>query len=133
MDHEEAKQVAQAFVAAVESGATAGVFADDVFVDINVPVWRFQMQGSDEVTTWLRDEQPNGCRIPSWRCEPTASGVVVEVEQRYDRDGQEISSRNLHLLEVRNGLIAGWTMYCSGEWDPELRERQAKEAPMFRP
>ena len=37
--------------------------------------------------------------------DPTADGVVVEIDQRYDRDGMEISSRNLHRLEVRDGKI----------------------------
>ena len=133
MDHESAKQIAEGFVRAMESGDTAGVFADDVFCDINVPEWRFQLQGVAAVNDWLRAEQPDGCRVASWRSDPTAEGVLVEVDQRYDRDGVEISSRNLHRLDVRDGRITEWTMYCTGEWTPELRERQAREAPMLKP
>lgn len=132
MDHESAKKIAEAFVRAMESRVTE-VFADGVFCDINVPEWRFQMQGTKAVQEWLDGELPDGCRVPSWRSDPTADGVIVELEQRYDRDGAEISSRNIHRLEVRDGKVAHWTMYCTGEWSPELRERQAREAPMLRP
>ena len=132
MDHESAKKIAEAFVRAMESSVT-DVFADDVVCDINVPEWRFQMQGTAAVKEWLSSEMPGGCRVPSWRSDPTPDGVVVELEQRYDRDGTEISSRNIHRLEVQGGKVTEWTMYCTGEWSPELRERHAREAPMVRP
>ena len=133
MDHESAKKIAEGFVRAMESADSSDVFADDVFCDINVPEWRFQVQGVGAVNDWMRGELPGGCRVASWRSDPTPEGVVVETDQRYDRDGIEISSRNLHRLEVRDGRITEWTMYCTGEWSPELRERQAREAPMLRP
>lgn len=133
MDHEQAKKIAERFVAFVETNEPDDLLADDVFADINVPEWRFQMQGPEAVVAWLRGELPNGSRVSSWRSDPTASGVLVEIEQRYDVDGQEISSRNLHRLEVRDGRITEWTMYCTGEWSAGTRERQAREAPMLKP
>jgi hypothetical protein len=133
MDHEEAKKVAERFVKFVETNDPGDVLANDVFADINVPEWRFQLQGSDAVVEWLRGELPNGSRVPTWRSDPTGSGALVEVEQRHDVEGKEIVSRNLHRLEVRDGKITEWTMYCTGEWSPETQERQAREAPMIRP
>jgi hypothetical protein len=133
MDHESAKRIAEGFVRAMESSDGSDVFAEDVFCDINVPEWRFQIQGVDAVNAWLRGELPDGSRVASWRSDPLSEGVVVEIDQRYDRDGLEISSRNLHRLEVRDGKVTAWSMYCTGEWTPELRERQAREAPMIRP
>ena len=133
MDDEGAKQLADRFVRFLETADPGDLFADEVFADINVPGWRFQMQGTDAIVEWMRGELPNGSRVPSWRSDPTGTGVLVEVEQRYDRDGEEISSRNLHRLEVRGGRVTDWTMYCTGEWSPALRERQAREAPMIRP
>jgi hypothetical protein len=133
MDHEAAKQVAERFVRAIEASDAGSAFAPDVFCDINVPEWRFQMEGPDAITEWLRSELPDGCRVPSWRSDPTADGVIVEIEQRFDADGAERSSRNIHRLDVRDGRITEWTMYCTGVWSPEARERQAREAPMIRP
>jgi hypothetical protein len=133
MDHEQAKAIAERFVRFVETNEPSGLLADDVFADINVPEWRFQLQGMDSVVDWLTGELPNGSRVSSWRADPTASGVVVEVEQRYDVERAEVLSRNLHRLEVRDGKITEWTMYCSGEWSPETQERQSREAPMLRP
>lgn len=128
MDHEEAKKLAEKFVRFVETNEPGDVFADDVFADINVPEWRFQMQGVTALEEWLRGEQPDGCRVPSWRADATEDGVVVEVEQRLGDD----LARNLHRLEVRDGKIAHWTMYCTGVWSQESQERQKREAPMLR-
>lgn len=128
MDHEDAKKVAERFVRSMETNQVE-VFADDVFCDINVPEWRFQMQGADKVAAWLTEEQPDGCSVATWTCEPTASGVVVELEQRIGDD----LSRNMHRLEVRDGRIVSWTMYCTGVWSSETQRKQAQEAPMIRP
>lgn len=133
MDHEEAKKLAERFVRFVETNEGGDVLAEDVFCDINVPEWRFQLRGRDAAVGWLTGEQPNGSRVPSWRAEATAVGLVVEVEQRYDVDGQEHLSRNLHRLETRDGRIMEWTMYCTGDWSRETQDRQAREAPMIRP
>jgi len=128
MDHEEAKKVAERFVRVVENNDVS-VFADDVFCDINVPEWRFQMRGPAAVKEWLDGEQPDGCHVPSWRADATESGVVVEIVQLL---GEELA-RNMHRLEVRDGKIAEWTMYCTGVWNAETQKRHAAEAPMLRP
>jgi len=133
VDHEEAKKLAERFVLFCETNEPDGVFAPDVFCDINVPEWRFQLQGEQAVLDWMTSELPNGSWVPSWRSDPTPSGVVVEVEQHYDVDGREHLSRNLHRLEVRDGKVVSWTMYCTGDWSPETQERQAREAPMIKP
>ncbi len=129
MDHEAAKRIAEQFVRFVETNEPDGVLADDVFCDINVPEWRFQMQGVEQAVEWLKGEQPAGSPASSWRSDPMDEGVVVEVEQR---DGDTLS-RNLHRLEVRGGKITEWTMYCTGVWSPATQERQRREAPMIRP
>lgn len=133
MDDEQAKKIAERFVGFMETQDPGDLLAAEVFADINVPEWRFQMQGPEAIVEWMRGELPDGSRVPTWRSDPTASGVIVELEQRYDVDGEEISSRNLHRLEVRDGKVTEWTMYCTGEWSPATSERQAREAPMFKP
>jgi hypothetical protein len=128
MDHEAAKQIGERFVRAVETGDVS-LFAEDVFCDINVPEWRFQMQGRDAVTEWMRSEMPDGCTVPTWRADGYEDGAIVEVVQQL---GEDIS-RNLHRLEVRDGKVVEWTMYCTGVWSVETQRTQAREAPMFRP
>ncbi len=129
MDDEGAKQIGERFIRAIETNEVTEAFADDVFCDINVPEWRFQMQGRDTVAAWLAGEQPGGCSVGAWRADATADGAVVEIEQH---TGEEIS-RNLHRLEVRDGKITSWTMYCTGVWSKQTQETHAREAPMIRP
>jgi hypothetical protein len=129
MEYDEAKTIGEVFVRAIETNVHSELFADDVFVDINIPEWRFQMQGAASIDEWLSAEQPNGSLVASWDVTPTADGVLVEIEQRY---GEELS-RNMHRLEVREGKVVSWTMYCTGIWSAETQERHQREAPMFRP
>ena len=64
---------------------------------------------------------------------PTATGFVTEFVGHHDEDGEEMTDRKVLLCEVRGGRIAELTVYCSGDWDQELRARHAAEAPIIRP
>lgn len=115
----------------LEAGEDA--FAPDVFFDLNMPVWRFQLQGREAIGAQLRQINQGPVRIDILRTVPTASGFVTEHEEHQDVDGQHLSARRLWLCEVRDGRITEVVGYCSGEWDEELRARHAAEAPMIRP
>jgi ketosteroid isomerase-like protein len=108
-------------------------FAPDVFVDLNMPVWRFQLQGRDAFGAQLERINQGDVRIDVLRTIPTVSGFVTEHEEHQDVRGHDLSARRLWLCEVRDGRIAEVVGYCSGEWDEELRARHAAEAPMIRP
>lgn len=114
-----------------EAGEDA--FAPDVFFDLNMPVWRFQLQGREAIGAQLRQINQGPVRIDILRTVPTASGFVTEHEEHQDVHGQHLSARRLWLCEVRDGRITEVVGYCSGEWDEELRARHAAEAPMIRP
>jgi hypothetical protein len=58
---------------------------------------------------------------------------VTEHIEHQDVDGEDHSARRLILCEVVQGRIAEVTVYCTGEWNDELRARHAAEAPMIRP
>ena len=109
-----------------------GIFTSDVFFDLNMPVWRFQMQGVDEFESWRRELAPEGSGINILRTVATHSGFVTEYEEFEERQGRLLTSRKMFLCEVREGRIAEVVAYCSGEWDEELRVRHAAEAPMLR-
>jgi hypothetical protein len=36
----------------------AGLFAPDLFCDLNVPEWRFQLQGAEAFAAWAKGEAP---------------------------------------------------------------------------
>jgi hypothetical protein len=114
-----------------EAGGDA--FTPDVFCDLNMPEWRFQLQGRDAFAAQLARINRGPSRMEVLRTVPTASGFVTEHVEHEDVDGEDHSARRLLLCEVVRGRIAEVTVYCTGEWDDELRARHAAEAPMIRP
>ena len=51
----------------------------------------------------------------------------------FRHDGEEMTDRKILLCTVRDARIAEMTVYCSGDWDSELRARHAAEASIIRP
>lgn len=109
------------------------VFSSDAFFDLNMPVWRFQLEGPEAFASQLESIAEGPVRIDILRTVPTVSGFVTEHEEHQDVGGQDMTARRLWLCEVRGRLITEAVGYCSGEWDEELRARHALEAPMIRP
>ena len=110
------------------------VFTDDLFLDGHPPLWRFQLEGVDAFASWLTGYSPDG--VPDTtvvRAVPTASGFVTELTGRHVEDGVLMTDRKIILCEVRDGRISELTIYCSGDWDPDLRARHAAEATLVRP
>jgi hypothetical protein len=108
-------------------------FTPDVFCDLNMPEWRFQLQGRDAFAAQLARISQGPSRMEVLRTVPTTSGFVTEHVEHEDVGGEDHSARRLVLCEVVQGRIAEVTVYCTGEWDDELRARHAAEAPMIRP
>lgn len=108
-------------------------FMPDVFCDLNMPEWRFQLQGRDAFAAQLKRVNEGPSRMEVLRTVPTTSGFVIEHVEHQEVDGEDHSARRLVLCDVVRGRIAGVTVYCTGEWDDELRARHAAEAPMIRP
>ena len=104
------------------------VFADDVFLDMNVPTWRVQFQGLDAV----RASRAHGGR---WDVRPgpvieTPDGFVMETAIEEAGTG---SSRSVNLVTVVDGRIATVVHYCTGVWDPATRARHAREVTLIAP
>jgi hypothetical protein len=109
------------------------VLSSDVFFDLNMSVWRMQLQGSGEFAAQLRRINEGDVRIDVLRTVATSSGFVTEHEEHQDVDGKELTARRLWLCAVSGGSVIEAVGYCSGEWDDALRTRHAAEAPMLRP
>ena len=108
------------------------VFSPDVFFDLNMPVWRVQLQSPEAFSAQLEQINEGDVRIDVLRTVPTATGFVTEHEEHQQVDGQDLTARRLWLCEMERGRIIEAVGYCSGEWDAELRARHAVEAPMIR-
>jgi len=116
-----------------EPDAASEVFSPDAFFDLNMPVWRFQLQGAAEFAAQIKEINEGTVRISLLRTVATADGFVTEHEEHQDVGGHDLSARRLWLCDVRDARIVAAVGYCSGEWDEELRTRHAAEAPMIRP
>ena len=88
--------------------AEDGVFRSDVFFDLNMPVWRFQLQGREAWESQLRKLAEGGgeVRVDVVRTVPTVSGFVTEHVEYQTVRGRELSARRLWLCQVRDGLIS---------------------------
>jgi ketosteroid isomerase-like protein len=126
------------FVAAFHSSdadAVAALCSEDVLVDVNVPHWRFQVQGRDAFADALRmSEFGPGYRLAEWRGTPTTGGgAVIELECRLVVDGEERLAREAHLLRCdADGRVNEVVTYCSGIWNQDTIEKQRLYAPMVR-
>ena len=106
------------------------LFAPDVFCDLNVPEWRFQLQGAESFAGWAKGESPDGSQVTVGRLR--AAGATTAVETVMVSAGTY--SRNIWLLRTdAEGLVDEVVLYCTGPWDAETVERQSREAPMIRP
>ena len=128
MSHQE---LAERFAAYLRTSELPdGLFAPDVFCDLNVPQWRFQLQGAEAFAQWGKSESPHGSEVRLGRVRAAGNTVAVETETVTGR----VYSRSLWLLRTDTaGLIDEVVFYCTGPWDQATIERQAREAPMIRP
>ena len=109
------------------------VLTDDVFLDGHPPLWRFQLEGRDTFAAWLKGYSPDGATITVVRTIPTATGFVTEFVGQHEENGEQLTDRKILLCEVRSGHVAELSVYCSGDWNAELRARHTAEAPLIRP
>ena len=133
LDDATAQELSERLADVFRTGRVTDVLADDVFLDGHPPLWRFQIQGRDNLAAWLTGYSPDGAETTVVRTVPTVTGFVTELTGRHDEEGKEMTDRKIVLCEVRGGRITELTIYCSGDWDEELRARHAAEAPVLRP
>lgn len=133
LDDATAQELSERLADVFRTSEVGDVLADDVFLDGNPPLWRFQLQGRRAFAAWLKGYTPHGAETTVVRTIPTVSGFVTELVGRHDDDGDELTDRKIVLCEVRDRRIAEMTVYCSGDWNAELRARHAAETQLIRP
>lgn len=133
IDRPTAALLAERLADVFRSADVGDVFTEDLFLDGHPPLWRFQLEGLDAFAAWLNGYSPNGVDTTVVRAIPTDTGFVTELTGRHEEDGVLMTDRKILLCEVRDGRISELTIYCSGDWDPELRARHAAETRLVRP
>ena len=90
MEQTLADSIAKQFIAFLETGSAApGLFTDDIFCDFTLPRWRLQAQGFSDVIGLRLHGHPGPGFVPRWRCDPTPSGFVLELEERWSQNGKD--------------------------------------------
>ena len=79
------------------------VLAPDVFCDLNMPVWRFQLQGRAAWVRQMRTLARGPLRIDVLRTVVTERGFVAEHEEHQEVDGEDRTARRLWLCETAEG------------------------------
>src|SRR5215210_2502669 len=78
-----------------EAGGDA--FADDAFFDLNMPVWRFQIQGREAFGAQLERINQGPAHVDVLRTVRTESGFVTEHIEHQEVGGEDHSARRLWL------------------------------------
>jgi hypothetical protein len=134
MNPHEAEQMALRLIAFLETGdADPELFCADAFCDFTTPRWRVQAQGAEALVQLRRRGHPSPGRVPRWRCDATASGFVLEVEETWQQDGEAWYCRELFRADVRERAIEQLSVYCTGDWDSARRAQHAREVRLLRP
>ena len=113
LDEAEPEVLVAAVLETFEKGTLqADLFADDLLVDLNVPRWRFQLEGPAALRDYLaREVQPSN--IDSLRAVPMPDGFYLEVAIR---NGAAYARQSV-LVETAAGLVKRMTLYSTGYWE----------------
>ena len=133
LDQTTAERLSERLADVFRTADVGDLFTDDLFLDGHPPLWRFQLQGIDAFSSWLVAYAPDGVDTTVVRTVPTANGFVTELTGRHEEEGELMTDRKIVLCAVRDERIAELTIYCSGDWDAELRARHAAETTLLRP
>jgi hypothetical protein len=134
MNRELAERVAARFIAFLETGrAPDGLFTEDTFCDFTLPRWRVQAEGRANAIALRLRGHPGPGRVPRFRCDPTPSGFVLELEEEWQADGESWSCRELFRADLRGESIEALSVYCTGDWDTARRAQHAREVRLLRP
>ncbi|MFI0960427.1 hypothetical protein ACH4S8_03235 [Streptomyces sp. NPDC021080] len=133
LDARRAKELADLFVEFLQTNsAPDGLFTDDVFVDLSLPQWRLQTAGRDNLVALRRSSHPALGTVPRHRAEVTGTGMVIEFEERWEDAEGTWYCREMVRAEVRDGSVGEVSVYCTGDWSPEVQEAHRREVTLIR-
>ncbi|MGW0965104.1 hypothetical protein [Streptomyces sp. NPDC002516] len=128
-----AEQLADLFVEFLQTNsAPEGLFTDDVFVDLTLPQWRLQTVGRDNLVALRRGSHPALGTVPRHRVDVTPTGMVIEFEERWEDTEGSWYCREMVRAEVRDGSMSEVSVYCTGDWSPEVQKAHRREVKLIR-
>jgi hypothetical protein len=134
MNRERAERVVAQLIIFLETGqAPDGLFTDDAFCDFTMPRWRVQALGRADVIGLRLRGHPGRGRVPHFRCDPTPTGFVLELEEEWLADGESWSCRELFRADLRGQSIEQLSVYCTGDWDSARRAEHQRQVQLLRP
>lgn len=134
LDARRAKELAELFVEFLRTNsAPEGLFTDDVFLDFSLPQWRLQTVGRDHLVALRRGSHPALGSVPRHRVDVTGTGLVIEFEERWEDTDGVWYCRELLRAEVRDGSMSEVSVYCTGDWSPEIQAAHRREVTLVRP
>jgi len=110
-----------------------GLFADDLFTDFTMPLWRLQADTRDGGVQLRRDGHPGNGRVPRTRLDETSTGFLLEVEEEWEDQGETWYCRELMRCDVTDGVVSQISVYCTGDWDEATVARHADAVHLLRP
>ena len=112
------------FLHAIETATIPAceAWADGAALDATVPNWRLHASGPDEIRAEYARWFARPGRFEDVHRSPLASGdgEVIEYTLSWQENGVPHAAHHMHLLTVRDGLIAADTVFCGGRWPASL-------------
>ena len=128
------KLLSEQLIEYFETGAPPdGLFADDVFCDLTVPHWRLQAQGVAGLVALRRAGHPAPGSVVRSRLDETATGFVLEFEERWEDKGTSWYAREIARADVGEDGITQLSVYCTGDWDAAHEEEHGRSVELLRP
>jgi hypothetical protein len=121
------------FVAFLETGATEGLFAPDLFADITLPRWRVQVQGAEVMIAMKTSLHPPAGWTRVEKVLAAERGYTLKVEERWEDGGQQWYCREAFLCDLDDeGRITELSVYCTGDWDEGAVTQHAEAVTLLR-
>jgi len=118
----------------LETGSVPdGLFAPDVFADLSLPQWRIQSATAEEVLAIRAQGHPFPGTVRVERVERTEHGFTIELEERWDNEGQRWYCREMIRADVVGDTIVELSIYCTGDWDEAKQRDHADAVQLIRP
>ena len=114
--------------------AITETYAVDVLLDMNLPEWRFQLQGRDAAAQYFVEQTKGMSNLHTTQHDVfrTDDGVIITEEMRFDGEDGEYLWRAVDIFRVDGDTVVEHSQYCTGCWAPGQIARQGAEAPMVR-